>query len=143
MVRKTRPNVSVLIAVAALGAVIPVAAVGGLAPKANSTIFGPNVFVFDPTMPAADIRKTADDIFKKMEANEFGPERYALLFKPGKYDVTFNVGFYTHVAGLGRGPDDVHINGGVNVTADRTSGGRCGSCSAPPASSWARTAAVS
>ena len=40
-----------------------------------------------------------------------------MLFKPGKYDVTFNVGFYTHVAGLGRNPDDVHINGGVNVNA--------------------------
>ncbi len=52
-----------------------------------------------------------------MEANQFGSERYALLFKPGKYNVTFNVGFYTHVAGLGRNPDDVHINGGVNVNA--------------------------
>ena len=84
---------------------------------ANSTIFGPNVFVFDPSMPAADIQKTASNIFKKMEANQFGPERYAMLFKPGKYDVTFNVGFYTHVAGLGNSPDDVEINGGVNVNA--------------------------
>jgi hypothetical protein len=53
-----------------------------------------------------------------MEANEFGSERYALLFEPGKYDVTFDVGFYTQVAGLGRSPDDVHVNGGVNVPAD-------------------------
>ena len=85
--------------------------------EANSTIFGPNVFVFDPSMPAADIQKTATDIYKKMETNQFGPERYALLFKPGQYDVTFNVGFYTHVAGLGINPDDVQINGGVNVNA--------------------------
>src|SRR3954454_3292430 len=117
MIWKTRSAVSVLIAVAALGAVGPAVALGGAAPKANATLFGPNVFVFDPKMPAADIQKTANAIFKKMEANEFGPERYALLFKPGKYDVTFNVGFYTHVAGLGRNPDDVHINGGVNVNA--------------------------
>ena len=84
---------------------------------ANATILGSNVFVFDPSMPAADIQKTATDIYKKMETNQFGPERYALLFKPGQYDVTFNVGFYTHVAGLGINPDDVQINGGVNVNA--------------------------
>ncbi len=81
----------------------------------NSTILGPNVFVFDSSMPTADIQKTVNDIFKNMEANQFGPERYAILFKPGKYDVTFNVGFYTHVAGLGISPNDVEINGGVNV----------------------------
>jgi hypothetical protein len=102
MVWKTRSTVSVLVALAALCAVIPVVALGGPPSKANATIFGPNVFVFDPKMPAADIQKTADDIFSKMEANEFGSERYTLLFKPGKYDVTFNVGFYTHVAGSAR-----------------------------------------
>ena len=68
-------------------------------------------------MPAADIQTTAAGIFSKMESNQFGSERYALLFKPGKYNVTFNVGFYTHVAGLGQNPDDVQINGGVNVNA--------------------------
>jgi hypothetical protein len=118
MVWKTRSALPALVAVAALGAAGPAVAQGDRAPRANSTVFGPNVFVFDPAMPAADIRQAANDIFAKMEANEFGPERYALLFKPGKYDVTFNVGFYTQVAGLGRAPDDVHINGGVNVTAD-------------------------
>ncbi len=83
----------------------------------NTTILGPNVFVFDSSMPAAYIQKTVTGIFNKMEANQFGTERYALLFKPGRYDVTFNVGFYTHVAGLGMSPDDVQINGGVNVNA--------------------------
>jgi hypothetical protein len=118
MVWKSRSAVSVLVALAALCMVFPAVAPGGPAAQANLTLFGPNVFVFDPKMPAADIRKTADAIFTRMEANEFGPERYALLFKPGEYDVTFNVGFYTHVAGLGRNPDDVHINGGVNVPAE-------------------------
>jgi hypothetical protein len=117
MVRKAHSTVSVLVAVAALCAVIPVSP-GAPPSRANSTLFGPNVFVFDPGMPAADVQKTANDLFAKMEANEFGPERHALLFKPGKYDATFNVGFYTHVAGLGQNPDDVHINGGVNVTAE-------------------------
>src|SRR5262245_18870074 len=123
MFRKPRSPVSLLVAVAALFAAVPPAALFAAAPpaalpKANSTIFGPNVFVFDPKMKAADVQKAAADVFEKMEANEFGSERYALLFKPGKYDVTFDVGFYTQVAGLGRSPDDVHVNGGVNVPAN-------------------------
>ena len=87
------------------------------AAPSNSTVFGPNVHVFDSTTPADEIRATTDAIFTKMEANQFGTERHALLFKPGNYDLTFNVGFYTHVAGLGLSPDDVRINGGVNVPA--------------------------
>ena len=42
---------------------------------ANTTVFGPKVFVFEPTMPAAEIEKTANDVFSKMEKNHFGPER--------------------------------------------------------------------
>jgi hypothetical protein len=110
--------VSALLAATSLGALISGAARGGTASAANTTLFGPNVYVFDPKMPAAEIEQVASEIFAKMEANEFGPERYALLFKPGEYRVTFNVGFYTQVAGLGRDPDDVHVNGGVNVTAE-------------------------
>ncbi|KAI0834260.1 glycoside hydrolase family 55 protein [Hypoxylon sp. FL0890] len=85
--------------------------------SANKTIFGPNVYVFDPSMPAADVQAKVTAIFRQMEANEFGPERYALLFKPGTYNILFDVGFYTHVAGLGQSPDDVLIEGGVNVPA--------------------------
>ncbi|KAI0885041.1 glycoside hydrolase family 55 protein [Annulohypoxylon maeteangense] len=85
--------------------------------SANTTIFGPNVFIFDQSMPASDIQAKATAIFKQMEANEFGAERYALLFKPGVYKVLFDVGFYTQVAGLGRSPDDVLIEGGANVPA--------------------------
>ncbi|KAI0442063.1 hypothetical protein F4803DRAFT_520799 [Xylaria telfairii] len=84
---------------------------------ANSTIFGPNVYVFDPSMPMTGIQDKVAAIFKQMEANEFGTERYALLFKPGTYNILFDVGFYTQVAGLGRDPDDVLIDGGVNVPA--------------------------
>jgi hypothetical protein len=117
MMKKTQSLVSTLAAVAGLCAFAPGFARGEPVSKANTTLFGPKVYVFHPTMPAADIQSTAAGIFAKMEADQFGSERYALLFKPGKYDVTFNVGFYTHVAGLGQGPDDVHINGGVNVNA--------------------------
>ena len=114
MIRKIRGP---LTALAALCAILPGIALGKPPAGANTTIFGPNVYVFDPGMPAADIQETAAGIFKTMEANQFGPERYALLFKPGKYPVSFEVGFYTQVAGLGRNPDDVSIDGGVNVYA--------------------------
>ncbi len=86
-------------------------------PRANDTIFGPHVFVFDPSMAADVIQEQATAIFKEMEANEFGLQRYAILFKPGSYPVLFDVGFYTSVAGLGINPDDVLITGGANVPA--------------------------
>ena len=52
--------------------------------------------------------------------NQFGPQRYALLFKPGTYGsaaqpLNFQVGYYTAVAGLGASPGDVVINGSVYV----------------------------
>ncbi|KAI0390171.1 glycoside hydrolase family 55 protein [Xylariaceae sp. FL0594] len=84
---------------------------------ANTTRFGPNVFVFGPKMPMDAIQAQVKAIFDEMEANEFGPQRYALLFKPGTYNILFDVGFYTQVAGLGKSPDDVLIKGGVNVPA--------------------------
>jgi hypothetical protein len=85
--------------------------------QANTTIFGPRVYVFDTTMAAGDINNLVNNVFTQQESNQFGTQRYALFFKPGAYNVTFNVGFYTHVAGLGQNPDDVNINGGVNVNA--------------------------
>ena len=86
--------------------------------EANRTLLGPSVYVFDPGMAATEIKQTADTVFKKMEANQFGPERVALLFKPGTYHAAFNVGFYTQVAGLGPNPDDVQIDGGTDVPAN-------------------------
>ena len=117
MVKNILSTLFSVAAAAGLCAVIPGAALAGSVSTANTTIFGPNVYVFDASMPAADIQRTAAGIFAKMESNQFGAQRYALLFKPGTYNVTFNVGFYTHVAGLGQNPDDVNIDGGVNVNA--------------------------
>ena len=118
MIMKIPSTVSALAVAAGLCSVIPGVAFAGSVSTANTTIFGPNVYVFDTSMPAADIQGKATTIFQQMEANQFGTQRYALLFKPGAYNVNFNVGFYTHVAGLGQNPDDVLINGGANVTAN-------------------------
>ncbi|WP_228010296.1 discoidin domain-containing protein [Nonomuraea phyllanthi] len=77
---------------------------------------GPNVKVFDPSMPAATVQAQIDQIFQQQEAAQFGTGRYALMFKPGSYDVNVDTGFYTSVHGLGRNPDDVTVKG-VSVDA--------------------------
>jgi hypothetical protein len=82
--------------------------------------FGPNVVVFDPSMPVSQIQATVDAIAAQQVPNQFGPQRYALLFKPGTYGtptepLNFQVGYYTDVAGLGASPGDVVINGSVYV----------------------------
>ncbi|WP_240644525.1 discoidin domain-containing protein [Paenibacillus paeoniae] len=85
---------------------------------ANQTIFGPNVYVFDPSMPAADIQAVTSAVFNEQESNEFSNQRYALLFKPGTYNIDMKVGFFTHVAGLGQNPGQVNLTGGaLNVDA--------------------------
>ncbi|WP_406146121.1 coagulation factor 5/8 type domain-containing protein [Streptomyces sp. NBC_01012] len=77
---------------------------------------GPNVMVFDPSTP--DIQGKVDEVFKKQESNQFGEDRYALMFKPGTYDnINAQIGFYTSIAGLGLNPDDTTFNGDVTVDA--------------------------
>ncbi|REK87111.1 coagulation factor 5/8 type domain-containing protein [Streptomyces inhibens] len=77
---------------------------------------GPNVLVFDPSMP--NIQGKLDEIFKQQESAQFGTGRYALLFKPGMYSgLNAQIGFYTSIAGLGLSPDDTTFNGDVTVDA--------------------------
>ncbi|GAA3542948.1 RICIN domain-containing protein [Amycolatopsis ultiminotia] len=91
---------------------------GATSPKAAEPDLGPNVVIFDPSMPSESIQRRLDEIFSKQEKNQFGSERYAVLFKPGTYANDVNVGFYTQVLGLGSTPDAVTINGAVHVEAD-------------------------
>jgi F5/8 type C domain/Putative Ig domain len=79
--------------------------------------FGPNVFIFDPSMTAASIQTTLNNVFNTQKVNQFGTQRFALLFKPGTYAVDANIGYYTSIQGLGQNPDDVMINGDVTVDA--------------------------
>ena len=91
----------------------------GPPPPPTRPTSGPNVHVFDPAMPAATIQAALDSAFEAQLLSpdaEFGPQRTAFLFKPGRYAVTASVGYYTSVQGLGREPDAVRING--NVVAD-------------------------
>ncbi|GLX93305.1 sialidase [Herbidospora sp. NEAU-GS84] len=78
---------------------------------------GPNVHVYDPSTPAATIQSQLDSVFAQQESAQFGTGRHAFMFKPGTYNVTANVGFYTSIYGLGQNPGDVTINGQVKVDA--------------------------
>ncbi|WP_327011887.1 ricin-type beta-trefoil lectin domain protein [Dactylosporangium sp. NBC_01737] len=84
----------------------------------NNPDLGPNVSVFDPSMSASTIQSRLNTVFNQQVQNQFGNARFALLFKPGTYNVNANVGFFTQVAGLGMSPDSVVINGAVHAEAD-------------------------
>ena len=113
---------SLLIVVAA----VAVAFVGSAGPASATPLagsqpdFGPNVFVFDPSMTTSQIQATVNAIATQQVPNQFGTQRYALLFKPGTYGtpddpLNFQVGYYTSVAGLGASPSDVVVNGSIYV----------------------------
>ena len=93
-------------------------ATGPTIPTSDIPDFGPNVHIFDPSMPTATVQASLDEAFNAQKANQFGDRRDAFLFKPGTYNDTYaNVGYYTSVAGLGLSPDDTNINGAVTVDA--------------------------
>lgn len=82
--------------------------------------FGSNVYIFNPSMPQSEIQATVDAVANQQVSNQFGTQRYALLFEPGTYGssttpLNFQVGYYTTVAGLGLSPNDVVINGSIDV----------------------------
>lgn len=87
--------------------------------KAESSApdFGSNVIILDPAMSSSTVQKKVDRLFSQQESNQFGRNRYAILFKPGTYNNSIKVGFYTQLMGLGKTPDAVTINGGVEVNA--------------------------
>jgi hypothetical protein len=85
------------------------------AEKYNKSPLGSNVFVFDPGMDMKEIQLLIDTVFniQSGRSSEFSKYRYALLFKPGKYNLDVKVGYYMHILGLGKSPEDVVIVGAV------------------------------
>ena len=82
--------------------------------------FGPNVFLFTPSTPTATIQSTLNTLFAQQNnasTSQFGANRYAILFEPGTYNVTINLGYYMQVLGLGQSPDNVTINGALDCNA--------------------------
>ena len=98
-----------------------------VAPSTTGGVLGPNVYVFTPSMSQSSIQSTLDAIATQQIPNQFGTQRYALLFEPGTYGSTadplvFQVGYYTSVAGLGVDPGDTTIVGQVDTFNQCTDG---------------------
>ena len=98
----------------------------GCAPAATSNTaasaqpdLGSGVYVFSPRLPQSRVQATVNAIARRQAHNQFGTQRYALLFEPGTYgsvrDPLFlEVGYYTSVAGLGASRGSVVINGAID-----------------------------
>jgi hypothetical protein len=93
-------------------------ALPALAAKGAKPDFGPNVLIFDPSIPREAIQKQIDAVYASLGHNEFSSERKALMFLPGSYSVDVPVGFYTEVIGLGASPDATRIAGNVHADAN-------------------------
>ena len=121
-----------LVALAAPSTGFSIAALADAAPPGASgqPDFGPNVYVFNPGMPQSQIQATVDAVANQQVSNQFGTERFALLFAPGTYGsktspLNFQIGYYTTVAGLGLSPNDVVINGSIDVYNQCFGPGNC------------------
>lgn len=79
--------------------------------------FGPNVLLFNPSVDQATIQSFANGVFAVQQNNQFGTQRYTMLFYPGQYgpELDLNLGYYTQVLGLGQMPDDTLITGNVHA----------------------------
>ena len=109
------------------------AGAGGSSAATSAAPFGPNVIVFDPSMPVGQIQATFDAIHAQQVDAEMGTNRYAFLFKPGVYGsaaqpLQIKVGYYTEIAGLGASPTDVTINGKIEVYNRCLEGGGTSNC---------------
>jgi hypothetical protein len=98
-----------------------------LSASSSQPNFGSNVYIFNPSMSQSTIQATVDAVASQQVSNQFGTQRYALLFEPGTYGsstnpLNFQVGYYTAVAGLGLSPNDVVINGSIYVRNQCVSG---------------------
>ena len=88
-----------------------------LTADAATPALGPDVLVFRPDMPAAEMQSAIDRVYAQQQHSEFGTGRFAFLLLPGEYKLDIPIGFYTQVIGLGASPNDVHITGNVHVDA--------------------------
>lgn len=80
---------------------------------------GPNVTVFTPQTPVAEVQAALNAALERLEPNasQFSEDRHAFFFTPGTYDVNAQIGHHTTVAGLGASPRDVVIGRGITVWA--------------------------
>jgi hypothetical protein len=102
---------------------------GGGTPPPTGGSLGSNVIVFTPSESESSIQTEVNTISNAQVGNQFGTQRYALLFEPGTYGTSsdplmITVGYYTSIAGLGQNPSQVVINGAIQAF-NQCSGGTC------------------
>jgi Ricin-type beta-trefoil lectin domain len=91
---------------------------GSTPPTGNTPAFGSNVYVFSTSMSISTIQADINAVYNTQQSNQFGTQRYELMFEPGTYNVSLPVGFYTEVVGLGQSPTQTVIDGqGLYVNA--------------------------
>ncbi|MEU8360110.1 adenylyl cyclase [Nonomuraea sp. NPDC048882] len=133
--RGRRPRIGLVLMTAVLTAALSAGTSPATAASPPPAIpnLGPNVTVFDPGMPVADIQAVLDAAHTAQVDDEMGVNRHAYLFKPGTYGTAeqplqIKVGYYTEIAGLGASPTDVVINGKVEVYNRCLADGGTGNC---------------
>ena len=73
-----------MLILAAMAGLLASLTIGGTAFAAGPDL-GPNVLLFDPGMSTSEIQAAVDSVASEQVSNQFGTQRYALLFKPGTY----------------------------------------------------------
>ena len=82
----------------------------------------PNIYIFKPgdDLNTQAVLNSINYMQKGTDtggtyAGQWSTNRYALLFLPGTYNVTFQIPYYVSVIGCGKNPDAVAFNGGPVV----------------------------
>ncbi|ONI46883.1 hypothetical protein AN642_00425, partial [Epulopiscium sp. SCG-B10WGA-EpuloA2] len=101
--------------------IVPVTAIGEAQLTDNfasleTQMFGENMIIFSEHDPVEKINEVTAHIYElqnDIEADaQFNENRFGIYFKPGDYtDINnINLGFYTHIGGLGKTPYDVKLS---------------------------------
>lgn len=130
--RRLRRTLALGLVLTAVASTTGTAAAAGPA-RHGAPDFGPNVTIFDPDTPVAEIQATLDGAHARQVDAEMGTARHAYLFKPGSYGTDtqplhVKVGYYTEVSGLGASPTDVTVNGKIETYNRCLEGGGTGNC---------------
>ncbi|MGK5517726.1 adenylyl cyclase [Micromonospora sp. URMC 107] len=130
--RRLRRTLALGLVLTAVASTTGTAATAGPA-RHGTPDFGPNVTIFDPDTPVAEIQATLDAAHARQVDAEMGTARHAYLFKPGSYGTAaqplqVKVGYYTEVSGLGASPTDVTVKGKIETYNRCLEGGGTGNC---------------
>jgi Ricin-type beta-trefoil lectin domain len=100
---------------------------GGTTPPPTGGSLGANVIVISPSESVSAIASQLNALGTQQNPNQFGTQRYEILFQPGTYGSTsdpldFQIGYYESIEGLGQNPGQVVINGTIDSWNQCTNG---------------------